>query len=163
VLNILLIVPLGLLLAGQLGAFKGHPPPDLGVREGRLKPPATTPNSVSSQADLYPEHPMRQAARIAPLPLTGDVEAPLDPIRSIMEKMDGAKVIQNEPTYLYVQFTTRLMKYVDDVEFWFDPAARLIHVRSASRLGQRDFGVNRRRIEAIRSDLAEAFPTQANR
>jgi uncharacterized protein (DUF1499 family) len=155
-LNILLILPLGVLLAGQLGAFKGHPPSDLGVREGRLKPPAATPNSVSSQADLYPDHPMRQAAKIAPLPLTGDLGAPFDPIRSIIAKMSGAEVIRSEPAYLYVQFTTRLMKYVDDVEFWFDPAASVIHVRSASRIGRSDLGVNRARIEVIRAGLSGA-------
>ena len=52
-------------LAGRFGALRGQPPADLGVREGRLKPPARTPNSVSSQADLYPEHPMREAERTA--------------------------------------------------------------------------------------------------
>ncbi len=162
-LNVLLIVPLGLLLAGQLGVFKGHPPSDIGVREGRLKPPAMTPNSVSSQADLYPDHPMKQAAQIAPLPLTGDMAAPLDPVRVVVGKMSGAEVIRSEPTYLYVQFTTRLMKYVDDVEFWFDPAAKVIHVRSASRIGRSDLGVNRKRVEAIRFHLAGALPTSENK
>ena len=66
----------------------------------------------------------------------------------------GAAVIRSEPDYLYAQYTTRLMKYVDDVEFWFDPAKKVIQVRSASRLGSRDFGVNRSRIEAIRLRLA---------
>ena len=68
--------------------------------------------------------------------------------------MPGAEVVKSEPDYLYAQFTTRLMKYVDDVEFWFDPAAQAVQVRSASRLGNRDFGVNRDRVEAIRQQLA---------
>ena len=67
--------------------------------------------------------------------------------------MDGARVIKSEPGYLYAQFTTKLMKFVDDVEFWFDPAANAIQVRSASRVGRGDMGVNRKRVEAVRAAL----------
>ena len=141
------------LLAGQLGLLKGTPPADLGVHDGKLKPPSKTPNSVSSQASLYPDHPQRAYADIAPLPAEGDAAATLDRIASIIEAMDGAKIVKREPAYLYVQFTTRLMKYVDDAEFWFDADKRVIQVRSASRLGKSDLGVNRERIEFIRQKL----------
>ena len=67
--------------------------------------------------------------------------------------MDGAKLITNAPDYLYAQYTTPLMKYVDDVEFWFDPAAGVIQVRSASRIGKSDLGLNRKRIEVVRAAL----------
>jgi uncharacterized protein (DUF1499 family) len=66
----------------------------------------------------------------------------------------GAEVVKSEPDYLYAQFTTPVMKFVDDVEFWFDPATQAIQVRSASRLGSKDFGTNRSRVEAIRRRLA---------
>lgn len=141
------------LLAGQLGLLKGTPPVDLGVHNGRLKPPSKTPNSVSSQASLYPDHPQRAYADIAPLPLKGSPDATLDRIGGIIQAMHGAKIVKREPGYLYAQFTTRLMKYVDDAEFWFDPTAGVIHVRSASRLGKSDLGVNRERIEFIRQKL----------
>ena len=59
------------LLAAQLGAFSGQAPANLGVRDGRLKPPSKTPNSVSSQADLWAQHPMQDYARIAPLAVQG--------------------------------------------------------------------------------------------
>jgi uncharacterized protein (DUF1499 family) len=150
---IIALVVIAGLLAGQLGLLKGTPPTDLGVHEGRLKPPSKTPNSVTSQASLYPDHPQRSYADIAPLPANGEPEAALDRIASIVEAMDGAKIVKKEPGYLYAQFTTRLMKYVDDAEFWFDPAARVIQVRSASRLGSSDLGVNRKRIEFIRQKL----------
>ena len=140
-------------LAGQLGLLQGKPPIDLGVHEGRLKPPSKTPNSVSSQAPLYPDHPQRIYASIAPLPLKGDAGTTLSQIASIIEAMDGGQIVKREPSYLYVQFTTRIMKYVDDAEFWFDPAAGVIQVRSASRLGSSDLGVNRERIEFIRQKL----------
>ena len=70
--------------------------------------------------------------------------------------MDGARIVKREPGYLYAQFTTRLMKYVDDAEFWFDPAAGVIQVRSASRLGKSDLGVNRERMESIRRKLGSS-------
>ena len=141
------------LLAGQLGLLKGTPPADLGVHGGKLKPPSKTPNSVSSQAQLYPDHPQRTYADIAPLPLKGDAAATMDRIASIIEGMSGAEIVKREPGYLYAQFTTRLMKYVDDAEFWFDPDSEVIQVRSASRLGKSDLGVNRERIEFIRQKL----------
>jgi uncharacterized protein (DUF1499 family) len=144
------------LLAGQFGLLKGTPPSNLGVREGKLKPPSKTPNSVTSQAALYPQHPMRAYAEIAPLELKGDGRATLAKIKAIVESMEGAQVVKSEPEYLYVQFTTRLMKFVDDSEFWFDPAAGVIQVRSASRVGHGDRGVNRARIEAIRARLTSA-------
>jgi uncharacterized protein (DUF1499 family) len=141
-------------LAGQLGLLRGRAPADLGLHDGRLKPPSTNPNSVSSQTALYPDHPMRDYARIDPLPLQGSGPQTLERIRRIVEAMDGAKVVQNNSGYLYAQFTSRMMKFVDDTEFWFDPQAGVIQVRSAARLGRKDFGVNRARIEVIRARLA---------
>ena len=107
---------------------------------------------MSSQASLYPDHPQRDYADIAPFPVSGP-DATLNRIASIVDGMEGAKIVAREPGYLYVQFTTRLMKYVDDAEFWFDPVAGVIHMRSASRLGSSDLGVNRKRIEFIRQEL----------
>ncbi len=150
---VLAVLVVGAVLVGQLGLLQGKAPDDLGVRDGRLKPPSKTPNSVSSQAALYPGHPMLGYAQIAPLPLRGDGPATIARIKSIVEAMPGAKVVKSEPGYLYVQFTTRLMRYVDDAEFWFDPAAQVVQVRSASRLGGKDYGVNRGRIEAIRARM----------
>ena len=139
--------------AGQLGFLQGTAPTDLGVRDGRLKPPSMTENSVTSQAALYPDHPQRKYADIAPLALKGDGPATIAKIKAIVEGMDGAKVVSSERDYLYAQYTTKLMRYVDDVEFWFDPAANVIQVRSASRVGRGDLGVNRKRIEAVRAAL----------
>ena len=141
-------------VAGQLGLFSGRAPDNLGLRDGRLKPPSKTPNSVNSQADLWPEHVQRDAARIAPLALRGDGPATMARLKTIVEAMPGAKLIEARPDYLYVQFTTRLMKFIDDTEFWFDPAAGVVQVRSASRVGNGDLGVNRKRIEVIRALLA---------
>lgn len=142
-----------LLLAGRLGLLQGREPA-LGVRDGRLKPPSKTPNSVTSQASLHPDHPMRTRAEIAPLPASGGGPATIARIKAIAETMPGARVVKSEPDYLYLQYTSRLMRFVDDTEFWFDPAAQVVQVRSSSRVGHGDRGVNRERIEHIRARLA---------
>lgn len=147
-------VVVGAIGAGQAGLFGGSPPIDLGVRNGKLKPPSATDNSVSSQASLYTDNPQRQTAQIAPLPLRGDGPMTLTKIKAVVEAMAGAKVVKSDADYLYAQYTTPLMKFVDDAEFWYDPAAQMIQVRSASRVGEGDMGVNRKRIEAVRAALA---------
>ena len=141
-------------VAGQLGWLQGTPPADLGVHNGRLKPPSATENSVSSQAALYPDHPQRKYADIAPLAVQGNGSATLARIKTIVEGMAGTQVVKSDPDYLYAQFTSKLLQFVDDVEFWFDPANNVIQVRSASRVGRGDLGVNRKRIEMIRDALA---------
>ncbi|MDO9075173.1 MAG: DUF1499 domain-containing protein [Rubrivivax sp.] len=144
--------------AGQLGLLAGNPPIDLGVRDGRLKAPSPTSNSVSSQADLWPDHPQREGARIAPLPLLGSGPeagpATIARLRQLVEGTPGARVVLARPDYLQATFTTPLMKYTDDAEFRFDPAAGVVQLRSASRLGESDLGANRARIEVLRARLA---------
>ncbi len=153
---VLLVVALGAIGAGQAGLFRSTAPNDLGVRDGRLKPPSNTDNSVTSQAALYPDHPQRAYSDVAPLPLRGDGPATLAKISAVVAAMDDAQVVKSDPDYLYAQYTTRLMKFVDDVEFWYDPTARVIQVRSASRVGKGDMGVNRKRVEVVRAALAAA-------
>lgn len=153
-LGAIVLVAVLAVAAGQLGMLRSSAPRDLGVRDGRLKAPSATENSVSSQAALHPDHPQRDYAAIAPLPVRGDGPATMARIATIVQDMDGAEVIRNEPGYLYAQFTTPLMKFVDDVEFWYDPVNDVIQFRSASRLGRKDVGVNRKRMEAVRAALA---------
>lgn len=142
-----------LLLAGRFGLFAGPEPQRIGVTDGRLKPPSQTPNSVSSQAGLWPGHPQRDDAQVDPFPFRGDAAATLAALRDAALALPGAELIRQSDDYLYLRFTSRWMGFVDDVEFWADPAARVVHVRSASRVGRKDFGVNRARIEAIRQRL----------
>lgn len=148
---IFIIVPLLVFAAGQFGFFTGRAPSDPGLREGKLKPPSRTQNSVSSQAGLWPKDEYAvEYATIEPLKFTQDSALAMNRLRDVVANWPGARVIENNPDYLYAQFETRSLRFVDDVEFLLDPAARVIHVRSASRLGRRDFGANRARIEAIR-------------
>lgn len=154
VLYALVALVAAVFVAGQAGFLAGKEPPDLGVKDGRLKPPSLTQNSVSSQAGLYPDHPMRAYAEIAPFKFTGEGRAAIDRIKRIVETTEGARIIRAEPTYLYAQFQTRWLRFVDDVEFFADDDAKVVHVRSASRIGRGDLGVNRARIEAVRARFA---------
>ena len=128
--------------------FSWKRPDNLGVKEGRLAPCKRSPNCVSSQADAADaEH------NIAPIPFKGGALEAIAAVRKAVEAMECATLIRHEGNYLYAEFRSRLMRYVDDVEFTFDEKAGLIHARSASRLGRRDFGVNRARIEALRAHI----------
>jgi uncharacterized protein (DUF1499 family) len=151
----LLVAAILLVAAGQLGLLKGSMPAGLGVRDGKLKPPSRTPNSVSSQAALYDWDGARYAS-IEPIRFSGDGATALTRIGAIVLKMPGARILQSGPDYLYVQFETRWLKFVDDAEFAVDASTSVIHVRSASRIGRKDFGVNRARIESIRTAFASS-------
>jgi uncharacterized protein (DUF1499 family) len=72
----------------------------------------------------------------------------MEDVRRAVLSLPRTRIVRDEANYLYAEFRSRLLGYVDDVEFFFDGAA--IQVRSASRLGRRDFGVNRKRVETIR-------------
>lgn len=139
-------------IIGQAGALKGKPP-SLGVRDGKLKPPSKTPNSVTSQANLYPDHLQKTYAQIAPLPYSGDAAAAIDHLKTVVEAMPRTTVVTADANYLYAQCQTQWLKFVDDLEFYADDGAKLIHMRSASRIGRKDFGVNRARVEAIRDEF----------
>jgi uncharacterized protein (DUF1499 family) len=142
-----------LVLAGQLGFLSGHAPTDLGVRDGRLKPPSGTPNSVSSQADLYPDHPQRAYSAIAPLVVSGDADQAMQKLATILQTSERTVLVTQQSDYLYAQCSTPLLRFTDDLEFWLDRKAGVIQLRSASRLGHGDLGANRARIEKLRAQF----------
>jgi uncharacterized protein (DUF1499 family) len=132
-----------------MGLFSGKRPDDLGVKNGRLKPPPSSPNAVSSQA---------QDARhaIAPLTYTGAPDLAMEVLVKIIEATPRAHIVSRTRNYIHAEYQTALLGFVDDVEFWFEPNTKTIHVRSASRLGYSDFGVNRARVEDIRRRFTSA-------
>ena len=123
-----------------LTACAGEPPQDIGVRDGRLIACPESPNCVSSY-ESSEEH------SIAAL------DGNLNQIQQILLTMDGANIVEQSSNYLYAEFTSSLMGYVDDVEFLYDAASNTTHIRSASRVGYSDMGANRGRVEAIRSQM----------
>lgn len=123
-----------------LSACAGQPPDNIGIRDGRLTACPDSPNCVSSYA-TDETHSIPALA------------ADLGQIQQVLATIDAANIVEVRDNYLYAEFTSRLMGYVDDVEFLHDASTGLTHVRSASRLGYGDLGANRKRIEAIRSAL----------
>jgi uncharacterized protein (DUF1499 family) len=126
--------------------LRGIRPKDLGVREGRFTAARSwKPNWVSSQAEAGDSH------YIAPLKVAGDAAAAIQRVAQAVAAQPRARVIEQKGGYLYAEFSTALMGFTDDVEFHAD--GKVVHVRSSSRLGVRDFDVNRKRIEALRAIL----------
>ena len=126
-------------------------PANLGVRDGRLAPPKRTPNCVSSQAD-----PADAEHYIEPIVFTGTASVAMAAARRAIGSMKRARIIHEAAPYLYAEFRSRLLGYVDDLELFYDERLGAFHVRSASRLGRRDFGVNRARVEALRGRIVTA-------
>ena len=127
----------------------GGRPSTLGVKDGKLSGPKQTPNSVVSDS-VATTHP----AYIAPIAFAGDAKAAMAKLTAIVKSMEGATLMEATDAYLCAEFKSKTMRYTDDFEARVDSAVNVIHIRSASRLGKRDFDVNRRRVEAIRAKFA---------
>lgn len=134
-----------------LFSFSGKRPANLGLTDGKLATCPNSPNCVNSQTPASDaEH------SIAPITYKSASSEVMSKLKSVLEGMERTQIVTETGDYLYAEFTSALMGYVDDVEFYLDPSTPgQLQVRSASRLGQSDLGVNRKRIEAIRAKLAE--------
>ena len=117
-------------------------PKNMGVRDGKLAKMPNSPNAVSSQTDI-------ENKKVEPLKFSGDLEATRSKIIKIVNNYEGTDIIINEKNYIYAVFTTGGMKFKDDVEFYFDEDSKLIHFRSASRVGYSDMGLNKKRFNEI--------------
>ena len=121
--------------------------PKLGVINGQLMPCPETPNCVSSQAQDT-EH------FIAPIQFLGTAQEAQDRLLRLLTAWARTNITRVEEDYIHVEFTSRIFRFIDDVEFYFastDAEQTLIHVRSASRVGRSDLGANRKRVEQIRT------------
>ena len=122
--------------------FNWRRPTDLGAKDGRLAPCKRSPNCVSSQAD-----PGDREHYIAPIAFSGSMDA----VRAAIAALPLVTVVKAEGDYLYAEFRTPLMRFVDDLELLYEKDKSLLQVRSASRLGRRDFKANRKRVERLRA------------
>lgn len=112
-----------------------------------LAPCPDSPNCVSSQED-----PGDAEHHIAALPLGDrDVDTALADLEALVQAQPRAVVQVRKGPYLAATFTSKVFRWVDDVEFLVDAEAGVVHVRSASRVGHSDLGVNRDRIETLRA------------
>ena len=127
----------------------GGRPSTLGVKDGKLSAPRPTPNSVVSEGVESTD-----AAYVPPIAFTGDPRVALAKLGAVLQALDRVTLIKVDETYLYAEFRSKTLGYVDDFEARVDAATNVIHVRSASRLGRRDMGVNRARVEMLRTKFA---------
>lgn len=144
-----------LLSAACLVFFTGcsvRVPSYLGLREGKLSECPDSPNCVSSQT-------IKKDHFVDPFSYKGSYSEVKQALLSIISSLPRTKIIADNDRYVYVTFTSRLMRFVDDVEFLFDETNKQIHVRSASRVGYSDMGVNRKRVEDLRKRLYERLKT----
>ena len=108
---------------------------------------------------FYPMHPQRSYAEVAPFAYIGDGNAAIGRLATLLEASAHCTLVTRQPGYLYAQCRTPVLKFTDDVEFYLDETAGVIQVRSASRIGRKDFGVNRARVEALRERFGQAAST----
>jgi uncharacterized protein (DUF1499 family) len=124
----------------------GNRQSDPGAQNGRRRPCLDRPNCVSSQS-ADPRHAVR------PLSYEGTQTDAAARLLKLLRSMPRARIVTVTPDYIHAEFTSRVFRFVDDVEFVFADADKKIHLRFASRLGYSDFGVNGKRVATIR----EAF------
>ncbi|MGL4611706.1 MAG: DUF1499 domain-containing protein [Trueperaceae bacterium] len=147
-LGILITFALLFIAARVYVAFGVPIPTNLGVEDGQLASCPDQPNCVSTQAPSSDaEHYM------AALPYTSDASFTMTEILRVVAAMPRVTIITQEANYLHVEFRSLTMGFVDDAEFYIDDVNKLVHFRSAARLGQSDMGVNRKRMTEITDAL----------
>jgi uncharacterized protein (DUF1499 family) len=127
----------------------GKRPANLGVSDARLAPCPGSPNCVSSDAG-------DEAHTVEPLALAVPAEEAWPRVREALAALPRTRVVTDESGYLHAECTSLLMGFVDDLELHLRADDRVIAVRSASRVGHSDIGVNRRRVEDLRDRLRAA-------
>ncbi|MGI0494735.1 DUF1499 domain-containing protein [Alkalinema pantanalense CENA528] len=147
VVAIVVLLGLGMFLQpAWAGIFAGQRPNNLGVQAGQLAACPSSPNCVSSQS-------RDGSHQIEPIRPSGSIDQAFAALKQVVQSQPRTTVVSASDDYLYAEFSSRLMGFVDDVEFYVDRDAGVIQVRSASRLGESDLGVNRDRIETLRQAL----------
>ena len=131
----------------------GTRPTTLGVQAGALSPCPPSPNCVSSSA-TDEEH------GIAPLSYDGHERAEVrELLLAILAETSRVNIVVSDADYIHAEFTTLIWRFVDDVEFYLPEGEVVVHVRSASRLGESDLGKNRERIEELRAAFDSRLST----
>jgi len=116
----------------------------IGATVDKLRLCPDSPNCVSSQSG-DPRH------AVAPIRYEGTAEKARELLIKVVLGMKRSRIVISETLYLHAEFASAFFRFVDDVEFLLDDGKKLIHVRSASRVGYSDFGINRKRVEEIRT------------
>jgi len=144
-ISIVVLLVVGILAYIVMAVLSQKQPDNLGLQNGMLKACPDSPNCVCSESHTHSD------AQHFIQAMTGNETTWLK-LKTTALEQGGSMQIEHDD-YMYMTFSTSVFHYVDDVEFRFDRAAGLIHVRSASRIGRSDFGVNRKRVEALKKAL----------
>ena len=136
-----LSIILGLVIASSL--FSGSASAAIGINGNPLEPCPSSPNCVVS-VNGDEEH------QIDPITYNGDRATAKETLLKVLSVVPRTEVIEDTDNYIHAESTSRIFKFVDDVDFYFPEDENVIHLRSASRVGESDLGVNRRRMEQIR-------------
>ena len=132
-----------------MGLLAGKRPANLGFANGAFHPGDWRPNWVSSTA------PKDDAKHyVAPFAIAGNAAKAWSKLEAAIAATPRATIVKKAPGYIHAEFASAALGFVDDAEFALDKAGKAIQVRSAARLGVRDFGVNRARIESLRKNVA---------
>lgn len=135
-------------MIGMLVSCAGEPPETLGVRDGRLAACPDKPNCLCSDDP-------REGHYTEPLVYAGTAEEAWSALREVVKNCPRTRIVRDTAGYMHAEFTVSIFGFVDDVEFHLRPELGIIALRSASRLGYSDLGVNRRRIEKLRRMLQD--------
>lgn len=122
--------------------------PDTRLVDGKLRLCPGTPNCVSSEEQ-------GDSKGIAPLSFKSSSDLAWEDLKAAIEKSGGV-VKKADNRYLWATYTTLLFRYVDDMEFRMEAEQNIIHVRSGSRVGKSDLGVNRKNVEKLRKNFETA-------
>lgn len=128
-----------------LKACSSYRPSGLGVHDGHLAVCPASPNCVSSEAsgDHF----------VAPLRIVGDAQQAWRVVRAVLSEQSRTSIVEANEEYIYAECVSLIFRFVDDLELYRRPDSNVIIVRSASRAGSYDWGVNRRRVEALAGEL----------
>lgn len=110
----------------------------------------SSPNCVSTQAQDV-------GHAIAPIRYHKSRAEAKEALKTAVQSLPRTKLVEEDEGYLHYEFTSLLLRFVDDVEFFFDDETKTLHFRSASRTGYSDFGTNRTRMEQIRTLVGETI------
>ena len=139
------LITAGVLGLASLGLiyYQNAQVPTLGVSDGKFKPLGSFPKGVSTQAS-------QDSKKVEPLPMKASVEETVAALKEACNSVCQTDILEERSDYLRLVFTTPVMKFHDDGEFWIDDKARVVHFRSEARAGYSDGGNNRARYQKIR-------------
>lgn len=114
---------------------------------GLIFPSKSYASHIELQPCIQVSHCVKEEVRVE------NRSEPFEEIKQIIENTPRTKIVENDGDYLHAEVSSRIMKYVDDLEVSYIPENKIIVIRSESRVGEGDFGVNKKRVELIKSNF----------